>query len=139
MVYTTTDGTLTQISYTFPTNTTVCVGVPDRFEDTYPIFPKDGYLTVKAGTDTQPERFRGSASISVNTPVQEHPYQVCCSYREPACEDFMMKRDEQEHEWWSTGSGFLDAQPDGTLSGSYHPDFGARYERSFAPVEEPGD
>ena len=139
VVYTTTDGTLTQISYTFPSNTTVCVGEPDRFEDTVPIFPKDGYLTVKAGTETQPARFQGSASISGNTPVQEHPYQICCSYRDPACEDEVMERGEQEHEWWSTGPDFMAAQPDGTLSGTYRHDLGASYEWSFAPVEETGD
>ena len=50
-VYTTSEGTVTQTVYTYPDITGLCHGEPALFTDTYPIFKKDGYLSVKRGTN----------------------------------------------------------------------------------------
>ena len=136
VVYRTTGGTITQISYTSPVNVSGCYGIPASFTDTYDIYPGDGYLSIFPGTDSM--EYHATASISLSTPVQDHPYQECCSWRTPACEDAVMEAGGQEHEWLRTGenNSRLPASTEETLQGSYAtpPYSTPSYEWNLAPV-----
>jgi hypothetical protein len=136
VVYRTTGGTITQTSYTVPGNAGSCYGVPASFTDTYDIYPGDGYLSIFPGDDTI--EYYASASISLSTPVQDHPYKMCCSWRNPPCEDEVLEAGGQQHEWLRTGgmNSRLTASPDEPLQGSYAtPPFSTpSYEWNLAPV-----
>lgn len=108
-VYTTSAGTITQTSYT---RTPACTG--PTFTDTYPVFPGDGYLGIKVGTN--PIEYQADASISANTPVKVHTYNLCCPGT--GCTSETLDRNEQEHQWLETGEEQT-ALSDGTLKGTY--------------------
>jgi hypothetical protein len=136
VVYRTTGGTITQTSYTVPGNAGGCTGSPATFTDTFDIYPGDGYLSIFPGTDTI--EYNASASISLSTPVQDHPYKMCCSWRNPPCEDEVLEAGAQQHEWLRTGgmNSRLTASPDEPLKGSYAtPTYSTpSYEWNLAPV-----
>jgi hypothetical protein len=130
------EGTVTQTSYTAPGMAAAgCYGIPASFTDTYPIAVDDGHLTVKS--DGDPVQYAGGATITGSTPVQDHPFQLCCSWRNPPCEDDVLEAGSQQHQWWFTGpdGALVTAQPDGTLQGTGE-FFGTTYEWEFTPVEE---
>lgn len=135
VVYRTTGGKITQTQYTVPGNAGGCYGVPASFTDTYDVYPGDGYLSIFPGTDTI--EYNASASISLSTPVQDHPYKQCCSWRTPACEDMVLEAGGQQHEWLRTGgmNSRRTANPDETLQGSYAtpPYSTPSYEWNLAP------
>lgn len=111
-VYTTSEGSVTQKQYT---GNPVCTGVPASVTGTYPIYPGDGYLSIKAGTD--PIQYRAGASISYSTPLKVHSYELCCPGM--PCESETLEKGEQEHQWLFTGDSDRPAQADGTLKGTY--------------------
>lgn len=125
-VFTTTGGTITQTIYTVPDPTGLCSGSPSSFTDTYPVYPADGYLFIK--TSESPIQYRAGASISERTPLVEHTYTECCSYRTPACEEKTLEKNEQEHQWLYMEEAPRTAQPDGTLQGSFDDPYTGKYE-----------
>jgi len=132
--YNTSTGTLTMTMYTYPDPTGMCYGVPASFTDTYPIFPGDGTLTLLR--NSQPLQYRVYASMTSSTPVQVHYYQLCCSWRNPACEDSTLDISKQVQEWLNAGDSDTPALSDGTLQGTYQDgtNYGPFYEWSLMPM-----
>lgn len=113
--YTTSEGKITQKMYT---GTPICPG--PTFTDTYPIFPGDGVLYIRRGT--QPIQYQADASISSLTPIKDHSYSVCCPPGSTSCTSDTLTRNEQEHQWLETGDSDQTAKADGTLQGKYESD-----------------
>ena len=130
-VYITSEGTITQTMYT---GTPVCPG--PKFTDTYPIFPGDGILYLRPGTD--PIQYQADASISALTPIEEKSYTWCCPPGEN-CQNETLTRSAQEHQWLDTGDSDQTAQSGGTLQGTYvDPNIiGSYYEWNFKSVDNP--
>ena len=132
--YNTSAGTVTMTIYTYPDPTGMCYGDPASFTDTYPIFRGDGTLTILR--NSQPLQYRVYASMTSSTPVQVHNYKLCCSWRNPPCEDSSLSISKQLQEWLNSGDSDTTAQSDGTLQGTYHDgaNYGPFYEWSLMPM-----
>ena len=138
--YASTEGTITQISYTVPDAYGTCYGDPASFTGTYPMGFEDGLIWIKQ--NTSPAEYMGTGTIDDSTPLVEYNYDECCPYRallvppEPVCQPEVLERDEQEHAWLQTGDANWTAQQDGSLQGTYSQPYGATYTWNLTPEDQ---
>jgi hypothetical protein len=126
----TSEGTITQTMWT---GTPICPG--PTFTDTYPIYPGDGVLYIRRGTN--PLKYQADASMSDLTPIEEETYTWCCPSGTTLCDTITLTRSQQEHQWLETGDSDQAALPDGTLKGSYESDNNTgSFEWDLKPVDE---
>jgi|GEM_PF-4680154 len=126
---TTSEGTITQKMYT---GTATCPG--PTFTDTYPIFPGEGVLYIRRGTD--PAQYQADASMSALTPIEAKSFSWCCPPGSTSCTTVTLTRSAQEHQWLETGDSDQTALAGGTLKGNYKDDTGS-FEWDLKVVDKP--